>query len=128
MTLGEKVRHLRSVEGGLRGLGRPMTQAEVSRAMRRDLKKGVTQSHLSQIESGSRPHLTTTSRALLAKFFQVHPGFLVDDPEDFHSDLRSSLKSDEEDLDAWLLHGADRFGADEDIGAALTTIAGEADS
>src|SRR5436309_1690589 len=36
MTLGEKVRTLRSVEGDLRGLGRPMTQEEIVRAIQRD--------------------------------------------------------------------------------------------
>src|SRR5579883_2768257 len=33
MTLGEKLQHLRQLEGELRGLGRPMTKAEVLRAL-----------------------------------------------------------------------------------------------
>ena len=44
----------------------------------------LSQSYLSQIESGARPHLTNTTRLLLAKFFKVHPGYLVDDPEEAH--------------------------------------------
>ena len=81
MKLGEKIRYLREVEGSLRGLGRPMTQLEVIRAIRQELGNSISQSYLSQIENGARPHMTQSSRALLAKFFKVHPGFLVDDPE-----------------------------------------------
>src|SRR5258708_33851147 len=36
---------------------------------------GISQSYLSQIESGTRPHLTNTTRLLLAKFFKLHPGY-----------------------------------------------------
>jgi hypothetical protein len=74
MKLGEKIRYLREVEGALRGFDRAMTQQEVVRAIEKDLKKPLSQSYLSQIESGTRPHLTNTSRMLLAKFFKVHPG------------------------------------------------------
>ena len=35
--------------------------------------------------------MTQSSRALLAKFFKVHPGFLVDDPEGYHTELTLSL-------------------------------------
>jgi len=80
VKLGEKIRYLREVEGSLRGLGRPMTQLELVRAIREELAKGrggegktISQSYLSQIESGARPHMTQSSRALLAKFFKVHP-------------------------------------------------------
>ena len=81
MKLAEKIRYLREVEGSLRGLARPMTQQELVKAIRRELRQSMSQSYLSQIESGARPHMTQSSRALLAKFFKVHPGFLVDDPE-----------------------------------------------
>ncbi|HKD79703.1 MAG TPA: helix-turn-helix transcriptional regulator, partial [Candidatus Angelobacter sp.] len=77
MTLGEKLRYLRLVEGNLRGLGRDMTQQEVVRAITRELKQKISQSYLSQIENGSRPHLTNKTRLLLSKFFKVHPGYLV---------------------------------------------------
>ena len=36
MTLAEKIRYLREVEGSLRGLGRPMTQQELVRALSTD--------------------------------------------------------------------------------------------
>ena len=58
MKLGEKIRYLREVEGSLRGLGRPMTQQEIVRAVRQELRKSISQSYLSQIESGARPHMT----------------------------------------------------------------------
>ena len=88
MKLGEKIRLLRLVEGTLRGVDREMTQQEVVRAIGGS-KKSISESYLSQIESGARPHLTNSTRMLLAKFFGVHPGYLVDDPEGFHTELMS---------------------------------------
>ncbi len=62
MKLGEKIRYLREVEGSLRGLDRAMTQQELVRAIRQEMDTAVSQSYLSQIESGARPHLTNTTR------------------------------------------------------------------
>ena len=109
MKLGEKIRYLREVEGSLRGLDRPMTQQEMVKAIRQELRKSISQSYLSQIENGARPHMTQSSRALLAKFFKVHPGFLVDDPEGYHTELTSDLRTTEGQLDVWLLQGSERF-------------------
>jgi len=92
MTLGDKLRSLRSVEGSLRGLGRAMTQFELAQAMKREVGRGLSQAYLSQIESGARPHLTHTTRELLARFFRVYPGFLVDDPEGYTATLQSELR------------------------------------
>jgi transcriptional regulator with XRE-family HTH domain len=128
MILGEKIRYLREVEGSLRGLGRPMTQQEVVRAVRRELRKGISQSYLSQIESGTRPHMTQSSRAMLARFFKVHPGFLVDDPEGFHTELTSDLRSTEGRLDVWLLQGSERFAGDPELRDALIRTAREKDT
>src|SRR5205807_36426 len=64
MKLGEKIRYLREVEGALRGLDREMTQQEVVRAIKKELRQGISQSYLSQIEGGSRPHLTNSTRLL----------------------------------------------------------------
>ena len=86
--MGERKRvleGLREAEGALRGLDREMTQQEVVRAIKKELRKTISQSYLSQIESGARPHLTNSTRLLLAKFFKVHPGYLVDDPEGFQT-------------------------------------------
>src|SRR6266487_441773 len=116
MSVAEKIRYLREVEGSLRGLGRPMTQLELVRAIREELGKGrsakgktISQSYLSQIENGTRPHMTQSSRALLAKFFKVHPGFLVDDPDGYHTELTSDLRTTEGQLDVWLLQGSEHF-------------------
>src|SRR2546421_5458169 len=58
MTLGEKLRYLREVEGALRGLDRDISQVELARLIQKELGKSISQSYLSQIESGARPHLT----------------------------------------------------------------------
>lgn len=90
MDLAEKVKHLRGVEGELRGLGRPMTQMEVVKAMQEELGESISQAYLSQLESAKRVHLTASSRDLLSRFFKVHPGYLVSDPPDFSTDLLST--------------------------------------
>lgn len=123
MRLGEKIRYLREVEGSLRGLGRPLTQLELVRAIRKEKGKNISQSYLSQIESGSRPHMTQSTRGVLAKFFKVHPGFLVDDPEGYHTELISDLRTTEGQLDVWLLHGAERFASDPEVSDVMTKLA-----
>jgi transcriptional regulator with XRE-family HTH domain len=136
MKLGEKIRYLREVEGSLRGLGRPMTQQEIVLAMRKELGRGrglakqktISQSYLSQIESGARPHMTQSSRALLARFFKVHPGFLVDDPEGYHTELTSDLRTTEGQLDVWLLQGSEHFANDPEVSHALIKAAREKDT
>lgn len=128
MKLGEKIRYLREVEGALRELGRAMTQQEVVTTIRKELKKTLSQSYLSQIEGGSRPHLTNTTRMLLAKFFKVHPGYLVDDPEGYSTELVSELGALEDKLDLWLISGAERFRNDPELCGALLQVARHADS
>jgi transcriptional regulator with XRE-family HTH domain len=88
----------------------------------------MSQSYLSQIESGARPHLTNTTRLLLARFFKVHPGYLVDDPEGYHAELLSEARTlhtraNEDKLDLWLIAGAERFRRDPDLRRALLTAA-----
>ena len=58
MKLGEKIRYLREVEGTLRGLDREISQLELARLIEKESGKSISQSYLSQIESGARPHLT----------------------------------------------------------------------
>jgi len=128
MSLGEKIRYLREVEGTLRGLDREMTQQEVVRALKREQKRGISQSYLSQIESGARPHLTNSTRMLLARFFKVHPGYLVDDPEGYHTELVSDVRTLEDQLDLWLIDGAERFRRDPEVGRALLELAKHEDS
>ena len=128
MRLGEKIRYLRLVEGTLRGLDREMTQQEVVRAIAREMKKSISQSYLSQIESGARPHLTNSTRMLLARFFGVHPGYLVDDPEGFHTELQSDVRVHEDQMDLWLISGAERFSRDREVSRALLNLARHSDS
>jgi transcriptional regulator with XRE-family HTH domain len=123
MNLGEKIRYLREIEGTLRGLGREMTQLEVVRAVKKEMRKSISQSYLSQIESGRRPHLTNTTRLLLARFFKVHPGYLVDDPEGYHAELVSDLRAVEARLDSWITEGAERFARDPELHDCLLVLA-----
>src|ERR1700739_5049165 len=68
MKLGEKIKYLREVEGSLRGMSRAMSQQELTRAIAAETGSKLSQSYLSQIESGARPHLTHTTRQILASF------------------------------------------------------------
>ena len=144
MKLSDKIRYLREVEGSLRGLDRAMTQQEIVRAIaeseaaaapvKAKRKKGdaraatISQSYLSQIESGARPHLTNTTRLLLARFFKVHPGYLVDDPEGYHAELMSDVRTVEDKLDLWLIAGAERFRRDPELCHALLALSRHEDS
>jgi transcriptional regulator with XRE-family HTH domain len=128
MKLGEKLRYLRLIEGTLRGLGREMSQQDLAHALKVELGKGLSQSYLSQIESGARPHLTNASRMMLARFFKVHPGYLVDDPDGFHTELLSDLRATEDRLELWLINGAEEFSRDADLSAALLEIANHRDA
>src|ERR1700730_1356335 len=128
MTLGEKLRYLRLVEGNLRGQTREMTQLEVVRAVRKELGLKISQSYLSQIENGSRPHLTKTTPLLVSKLFKVHPGYLVDDPEGFQPELLSDVDALEDKLDLWLIQGAERFRNDPKVSRALLNLAKHDDS
>jgi transcriptional regulator with XRE-family HTH domain len=128
MKLGEKIRYLRLVEGTLRGLGREMTQQDLVFALKKEMGSGLSQSYLSQIESGARPHLTNASRMLLARFFKVHPGYLVDDPEGYHTELTSDLRAMEDRLDLWLINGAEQFARDSELSQTLLQVAKHKDS
>jgi transcriptional regulator with XRE-family HTH domain len=123
MKLGEKIRYLREVEGSLRGMDRAMSQLELVRAIEAETGRRLSQSYLSQIENGARPHLTNTTRQILAGFFKVHPGYLVDDPEGYHPELQSEVRNLDEKLDLWLVSGAERFRRDQELKSALITLA-----
>jgi len=128
MRVAEKVRYLREVEGSLRGLGRPMTQLELVRGIRKELGKTISQAYVSQIENGTHPHMTQSTRTLLARFFKVHPGFLVDDPDGFHTELTSDLRTTEGKLDVWLLQASERFAGDPQVSEVLIKVAREEDT
>lgn len=128
MKLSDKLRYLREVEGSLRGRGRSLSQQELVRAIQEETGASISQSYLSQIESGARPHLTNTTRQVLARFFKVHPGYLVDDPEGYHAELLSDARIVDDKLDMWLVGGAERFRRDAALRHALLGIARHEDS
>jgi transcriptional regulator with XRE-family HTH domain len=128
MTLAQKLRQLRQLEGDLRGLGRELTQVELVRAIKKDLGETISQSYLSLIEKGARKHLSNESRQLLARFFKVHPGYLVSDPPGFHTELTSEIATTETKLDRWLMDGASRFAHDPPLGTALERLAAHAET
>jgi transcriptional regulator with XRE-family HTH domain len=128
MTLAQKLRQLRHLEGDLRGLGRELTQTELVRAIRAELGQTISQSYLSLIEKGARKHLSNESRQLLARFFKVHPGYLVSDPPGFQTELFSEVATSETQLDRWLVHGATRFAHDPALAAALERLAAHAET
>lgn len=106
MNLSEKIKHLREVEGELRGLNRPMTQMEVVKAMSEELNESISQAYLSQLESGKRVHLTQATRDLIANFFKVHPGYLVNDPPDYSTDLLTDMDDEGDRFVTWLFANA----------------------
>src|SRR5579871_4433868 len=107
MELSEKIKHLREVEGELRGLGRAMTQTEVVKAMQDEMGETISQAYLSQLENGKRVHLTASTRDLLAQFFKVQPGYLVSDLADFSTDLLTDFEMDGDRLSTWLAASAE---------------------
>nr|BBH95327.1 hypothetical protein KTA_35260 [Thermogemmatispora argillosa] len=123
MDLAEKLRHLRKVEGELRGLNRPMTQTEVVTAMEKELGETISQAYLSQLESGKRVHLTASTRDLLARFFKVHPGYLVSDPPDFSTDLLTDVAEESDRLATWLEASAEEWRAEPEVAGFFTALA-----
>jgi transcriptional regulator with XRE-family HTH domain len=111
------------LEGHARGLGREMTQAEVARAVREEQDGQISQSYLSQLESGSRTHMTSATRLLLARLFKVHPGHLVDDLEDMPVPRVRPRRDLDDKLDLWLIEGSEDFADDRQLSAALLNIA-----
>jgi transcriptional regulator with XRE-family HTH domain len=123
MYLSEKIKHLREVEGELRGLNRPMTQTEVVKAMQEELNESITQAYLSQLENGKRVHLTASSRDLLSRFFKVQPGYLVSDLPDYSTDLLSDMDYDTDRLGTWLLASAEEWRSEPLIQEFFTDLA-----
>jgi transcriptional regulator with XRE-family HTH domain len=112
MTLAEKLQHLRQVEGELRGLGRPMTKADVLRAMQAEQGERVSHAYLCQLESGARTHMSPGTRALLARFFKVLPGYLVSDPEGYQAAVVSDVAAEPDALRSWLASRAEDLRED----------------
>ncbi|HEX8171151.1 MAG TPA: transcriptional regulator [Thermoanaerobaculia bacterium] len=123
MKLREKLARLRTLEGFARGLGRELTQTEVVRGVREELDGRISQSYLSQLESGARLHLTSGTRLLLARYFKVHPGYLVDDHDDAPPLPPKQRRELDDRLDLWLIEGSETFSGDRELSEALLQIA-----
>jgi transcriptional regulator with XRE-family HTH domain len=123
MNLAEKIKHLREMEGELRGLNRAMTQMEVVKAMQEDLGESISQAYLSQLESSKRLHLTASSRSLLARFFKVHPGYLVSDPPDYSTSLLADVEQDTDRLKNWLIASAVEWRSEPVLRELLESLA-----
>ena len=123
MRLGEKLQHLRAVEGQLHGLDRSLSLTEVVRDMRERLGESLSLPYLSQIESGARPHLTAHTRDLLARFFNVHPGYLVDDPEGYEERLGALAEPPTANIPEWLALRAEELRDDPELYDALLKLA-----
>ena len=136
MKLNDKIRYLREVEGNLRGLNRAMTQQELVRAIQQENGNGrktskgtISQSYLSQIESGARPHSDQYDASCFWRSSsRCIPGYLVDDPEGYHSELLSDLRTGEDKLDLWLVGGAEKFRRDPALCQALLALANHSDT
>lgn len=128
MDLAEKLKLLRTLEGSLRGVDRPLAKSEVVRLMKQELGVGISEAYLSQLESGKRPHMTEKSRDLIARFFKVHPGYLVTDPQGFRTEL-ASMAHMETRMDDWLRAGAFTFlRSDPEAARAMQSLADSADT
>ncbi len=123
MRLGEKLKVLRKLEGMCRGLPRELSKAEMAKLIREELRERISLPYLSQLEAGTRTHMTNKTRLLLARFFRIHPGYLVDDPADYQRQLATPVPRSKEILVDWLLVGADRFRHDPLVAETLERLA-----
>ena len=127
MTLGEKLKGLRELEGVCRGRANRLSKAEMVKLIHEELDERISLAYLSQLESGKRSHMTNTTRLLLARFFRVHPGYLVDDPADFREHLASPVAANADGLVSWLRAGALRFRHDPLVSDVLERLAATSD-
>jgi len=125
MNLAEKLRHLRGLEGELRGYGRPLTKTEVVRSMRGEVGGGISHAYLCQLESGAREHMSPRTRTLLANFFKVHPGYLVGDPSEYYTGIVSEVIAPADNLRAWLVAHAEEMRDDPLVYHVLLRLARE---
>jgi len=108
MKLSEKIKHLREVEGELRGLNRPMTQTEVVKAIQEELNESISQAYLSQLET-VREFTSQHRAATYSRVFKVQPGYLVSDLPDFSTDLLTDIDFNTDRLDTWLMASAEEW-------------------
>lgn len=123
MRIGEKITVLRGLEGMCRGLPRELSKAEMVKLILEETGERISLPYLSQLEAGTRKHMTNKTRLLLARFFRIHPGYLVDDPEDYQRYLASPVPRSKDPLADWLRVGADRFRHDPLVSQTLERLA-----
>jgi hypothetical protein len=123
MKLAEKLKVLRDLEGRCRGRERGLSKAETAKLIHQETGERISLPYLSQLEGGTRGHMTNKTRLLLAGFFRVHPGFLVDDPDDFRHELATPVGDRSQSLGAWLRLGAERFRNDRLVAETLERLA-----
>jgi hypothetical protein len=68
--------------------------------------------------------MTGKTRLLLARFFRIHPGYLVDDPEEFSRQVITPIPEPPASFVAWLRAGAARFRHDALVAETLRRLAG----
>jgi transcriptional regulator with XRE-family HTH domain len=123
VRLNEKLKVLRELEGRCRGLSRALSKAETVKLIREETGEPISMPYLSQLERGTRTHMTNKTRLLLARFFRVHPAFLIDDPEEFREHLTTPIGDGSQTLPAWLRVGAARFRYDPLVSETLERLA-----
>ena len=99
-----------------------MSQQELVRAIEAETGSKLSQSYLSQIESGARPHLTNTTRQILA-VFQGASRLPGGRSGGLSPGAAERVAHEEDKLDLWLVAGAERFRRDPELKQALLTLA-----
>ena len=86
-----------------------MRQQEIgSRRLRRGTGSKLSQSYLSQIESGARPHLTNSTRQMLTKFSRFILATWWTIPKAI-TRVAERIHNLEDKLDLWVAAGAERL-------------------
>lgn len=123
MRLSEKLKVLRELEGMCRGFPNELSKAQVVKLIQKELGDRISLPYLSQLEAGRRTHMTNKTRLLLARFFRIHPGYLVDDPDEFHWHLGTAFPIQADPLVEWLRVGGARFRHDPLVSETLRRLA-----
>ena len=99
-----------------RGRGRPPRHSDAnsrrtrSCACSRRRPARASASPISRRSKAAPVRTSPTRRACCSRgSFKVHPGYLVDDPEGYQTELISDLGAVENKLDLWLINGAEAF-------------------
>ncbi len=96
--------------------------------MQWEIGTALSHSYLSQLESGSRVHLSASSRVLLSSFFKVHPGYLVGDPPGYgNGGSLHDAATEPIQLGGWLAERAEEVRDDPLLYRALLRLARQPD-